>query len=87
MFFFLTHRDRKRKRFVKESGKEEQNKKIRTESGQIVHNKKRKNLYPFTTVSICERVVSVLTFHLFSCIIVMLCHLTTFQLRGMEEEI
>ncbi|XP_043952179.1 ATP-dependent RNA helicase DDX54 [Gambusia affinis] len=37
--------DRKRKRFVKESGKEEQNKKIRTESGQIVHNKKRKNFY------------------------------------------
>uniref|UniRef100_A0A3B5L7F9 ATP-dependent RNA helicase DDX54 n=1 Tax=Xiphophorus couchianus TaxID=32473 RepID=A0A3B5L7F9_9TELE len=39
------NQDRKRKRFVKESGKEEQNKKIRTESGQIVHNKKRKNFY------------------------------------------
>ncbi|KAK5616812.1 hypothetical protein CRENBAI_020501 [Crenichthys baileyi] len=37
--------DRKRKRFVKESGKEEQKKKIRTESGQIVNNKKRKNFY------------------------------------------
>lgn len=37
--------DRKRKRFVRESGKEEQNKKIRTESGQIVNSKKRKNFY------------------------------------------
>ncbi|XP_047229590.1 ATP-dependent RNA helicase DDX54 [Girardinichthys multiradiatus] len=37
--------DRKRKRFVKESGKEEQKKKIKTESGQIVNNKKRKNFY------------------------------------------
>ncbi|KAM4532368.1 ATP-dependent RNA helicase DDX54 [Fundulus diaphanus] len=37
--------DRKRKRFVRESGKEEQNKKIKTESGQIVNNKKRKNFY------------------------------------------
>ncbi|MEQ2259956.1 ATP-dependent RNA helicase ddx54 [Xenotaenia resolanae] len=37
--------DRKRKRFVKESGKDEQKKKIRTESGQIVNNKKRKNFY------------------------------------------
>ncbi|XP_038137953.1 ATP-dependent RNA helicase DDX54 [Cyprinodon tularosa] len=37
--------DRKRKRFVRESGKEEKNKKIRTESGQIVNSKKRKNFY------------------------------------------
>uniref|UniRef100_A0AAY5L0L2 ATP-dependent RNA helicase DDX54 n=1 Tax=Esox lucius TaxID=8010 RepID=A0AAY5L0L2_ESOLU len=41
-------RDRKRKRFVKESGKEADKKnKIRTESGQMVNNKNKKNLYPF----------------------------------------
>uniref|UniRef100_A0A3P8Y9Q4 ATP-dependent RNA helicase DDX54 n=1 Tax=Esox lucius TaxID=8010 RepID=A0A3P8Y9Q4_ESOLU len=40
--------DRKRKRFVKESGKEADKKnKIRTESGQMVNNKNKKNLYPF----------------------------------------
>uniref|UniRef100_A0A672Z6N4 ATP-dependent RNA helicase DDX54 n=1 Tax=Sphaeramia orbicularis TaxID=375764 RepID=A0A672Z6N4_9TELE len=36
--------DRKRKRFVKETGKEDQ-KKIRTESGQLVDKKKKKNFY------------------------------------------
>ncbi|XP_068190834.1 ATP-dependent RNA helicase DDX54 [Antennarius striatus] len=38
--------DRKRKRFVKESGKEDQKKKIRTDGGQVINNKKnRKNFY------------------------------------------
>uniref|UniRef100_A0A6Q2ZA50 ATP-dependent RNA helicase DDX54 n=1 Tax=Esox lucius TaxID=8010 RepID=A0A6Q2ZA50_ESOLU len=42
------NQDRKRKRFVKESGKEADKKnKIRTESGQMVNNKNKKNLYPF----------------------------------------
>jgi hypothetical protein len=39
-------RDRKRKRFVKETGKEaDQKKKKRTESGQMINNKNKKNLY------------------------------------------
>lgn len=55
---------------MRESGKEEQNKKIRTESGQIVNSKKRKNLYLFNNVSICARVaVFILIFSPFSCII------------------
>uniref|UniRef100_A0A8C7I617 ATP-dependent RNA helicase DDX54 n=1 Tax=Oncorhynchus kisutch TaxID=8019 RepID=A0A8C7I617_ONCKI len=38
--------DRKRKRFVKETGKEaDQKKKKRTESGQMINNKNKKNLY------------------------------------------
>lgn len=38
--------DRKRKRFVRETGKEDKNKKVRTESGQIVTSKrKKKNFY------------------------------------------
>uniref|UniRef100_A0A8C9Z6P1 ATP-dependent RNA helicase DDX54 n=1 Tax=Sander lucioperca TaxID=283035 RepID=A0A8C9Z6P1_SANLU len=39
--------DRKRKRFVREAGKEDQKKKIRTDGGQVINNNKnRKNLYP-----------------------------------------
>uniref|UniRef100_A0A3B5BBV9 ATP-dependent RNA helicase DDX54 n=1 Tax=Stegastes partitus TaxID=144197 RepID=A0A3B5BBV9_9TELE len=38
--------DRKRKRFVRESGKEDQKKKIRTDGGQVIsNNKNRKNFY------------------------------------------
>ncbi|XP_076613356.1 ATP-dependent RNA helicase DDX54 [Chaetodon auriga] len=38
--------DRKRKRFVKETGKEDQKKKIRTDGGQVIENKKnKKNFY------------------------------------------
>ncbi|KAA8584573.1 hypothetical protein FQN60_008358 [Etheostoma spectabile] len=38
--------DRKRKRFVREAGKEDQKKKIRTDGGQVINNKKnRKNFY------------------------------------------
>uniref|UniRef100_A0A7N6B4L8 RNA helicase n=1 Tax=Anabas testudineus TaxID=64144 RepID=A0A7N6B4L8_ANATE len=39
--------DRKKKRFVTETGKEDHKKKIRTDGGQVISNKKnRKNLYP-----------------------------------------
>uniref|UniRef100_A0A3Q4GDS0 RNA helicase n=1 Tax=Neolamprologus brichardi TaxID=32507 RepID=A0A3Q4GDS0_NEOBR len=39
--------DRKRKRFVRETGKEDQKKTIKTDSGQVISKKKnRKNLYP-----------------------------------------
>ncbi|XP_044030457.1 ATP-dependent RNA helicase DDX54 [Siniperca chuatsi] len=38
--------DRKRKRFVRETGKEDQKKKIKTDGGQVITNKKnRKNFY------------------------------------------
>ncbi|KAM7368968.1 hypothetical protein PAMP_013268 [Pampus punctatissimus] len=38
--------DRKRKRFVRDTGKEDQKKKIRTDGGQVIANKKnRKNFY------------------------------------------
>ncbi|XP_026032755.1 ATP-dependent RNA helicase DDX54-like [Astatotilapia calliptera] len=38
--------DRKRKHFVRETGKEDQKKKIKTDSGQVISNKKnRKNFY------------------------------------------
>uniref|UniRef100_A0A8C9ZEB7 ATP-dependent RNA helicase DDX54 n=1 Tax=Sander lucioperca TaxID=283035 RepID=A0A8C9ZEB7_SANLU len=38
--------DRKRKRFVREAGKEDQKKKIRTDGGQVINNNKnRKNFY------------------------------------------
>ncbi len=41
----VIHRDRKRKRFVRETGKEDQKKKIRTDGGMVIENKKnRKNL-------------------------------------------
>uniref|UniRef100_A0A7N6AKD0 ATP-dependent RNA helicase DDX54 n=1 Tax=Anabas testudineus TaxID=64144 RepID=A0A7N6AKD0_ANATE len=40
--------DRKKKRFVTETGKEDHKKKIRTDGGQVISNKKnRKNLYKF----------------------------------------
>ncbi|TMS08531.1 ATP-dependent RNA helicase DDX54 [Larimichthys crocea] len=45
--------DRKRKRFVRETGKEDQKKKIRIDSGQVISNKKnKKNLYPFNKTSL-----------------------------------
>lgn len=37
--------DRKRKRFVRDTGKEDKNKKIRTESGQVVSGKKKKKSF------------------------------------------
>ncbi|XP_067293615.1 ATP-dependent RNA helicase DDX54 isoform X2 [Pseudorasbora parva] len=37
--------DRKRKRFVRDTGKEDKNKKIRTESGQVVRGKKKKRSF------------------------------------------
>ncbi|KAG7476441.1 hypothetical protein MATL_G00082970 [Megalops atlanticus] len=37
--------DRKRKRFVRETGKEDKKKKVRTESGQLVRNAGKKNFY------------------------------------------
>ncbi|KAL0965470.1 hypothetical protein UPYG_G00281710 [Umbra pygmaea] len=37
--------DRKRKRFVKETGNDTDKKKLRTESGQLVNHKNRKNFY------------------------------------------
>lgn len=41
------NRDRKRKRFVRETGKDDQKKKIKTDGGQVIANKKnKKNLYP-----------------------------------------
>lgn len=45
----VVNRDRKRKRFVRETGKEDQKKKkIKTDGGQVIANKtNRKNLYPF----------------------------------------
>lgn len=49
----VINRDRKRKRFVKETGKDDQKKKIRTDGGQIINNKKnRKNLYPSNKISL-----------------------------------
>nr|XP_015221580.1 PREDICTED: ATP-dependent RNA helicase DDX54 [Lepisosteus oculatus] len=37
--------DRKKKRFVRETGKEDQKKKVRTESGQLISSSYKKNLY------------------------------------------
>ncbi|XP_035245567.1 ATP-dependent RNA helicase DDX54 [Anguilla anguilla] len=37
--------DRKKKRFVRETGKEDKKKKVRTESGQVVSSKKKKSFY------------------------------------------
>ncbi len=45
----VPRRDRKRKRFVQDTGKDDKSKKIRTESGQVVNSnskKRKKNLYP-----------------------------------------
>lgn len=74
----VVNRDRKRKRFVRETGKEDQKKrKIKIDDGQVIANKKnKKNLYPFWQ-----------TLSFTVCSIVLLYHLTTFQLWGMEEEI
>lgn len=89
----VINRDRKRKRFVRESGKEDQKKKIRTDGGQVIKNKKnRKNLYPSNKISLCTCLLLLLflfslTLTIFICIVEVLNHLTTFQLRGVEEEI
>lgn len=54
-------RDRKRKRFIRDTGKEDKKNKIKTESGQVVSAKKsKKNLYPFIWRSGCSYVDSVL---------------------------
>lgn len=37
--------DRKRKRFVRDTGKEDKKQKVRLENGQVVSNKKKKNFY------------------------------------------
>ncbi|KAG9353870.1 hypothetical protein JZ751_011994 [Albula glossodonta] len=37
--------DRKRKRFVRETGKEDKKKKVKTESGQVVNSSKKKSFY------------------------------------------
>lgn len=84
-FLPFYHRDRKKKRFVRESGKEDK-KKIKTESGQIVGNKNRKNLYPSGKMP-----VSLFCFieHVYNLFVLFepLCHLTSCQLWGVEEEI
>uniref|UniRef100_A0A4W6CDC2 RNA helicase n=1 Tax=Lates calcarifer TaxID=8187 RepID=A0A4W6CDC2_LATCA len=47
--------DRKRKRFVRDTGKEDQKKKIRIDGGQVISNKKnKKNLYPSNKMSLCR---------------------------------
>lgn len=71
----IIRRDRKRKRFVRETGKEDQKKKIRIDSGQVISNKKnKKNLYPFNKTSLikCLPVLLLLfpyTLTIFSCIV------------------
>lgn len=84
-------RDRKRKRFVRETGKEDQKKKIKTDSGQVISKKKnRKNLYPSNKKLLC--VLLLMTFFstpmtMLSYTVKMLYHLTTCQLWGVEEKI
>lgn len=69
----VLNRDRKRKRFVREIGKDDQKKKIKMDDGQVIANKKnKKNLYP--SDELC------LSLSVFFCVIVPLVHLTTFQL-------
>lgn len=84
-------RDRKRKRFVRETGKEDQKKKIKTDSGQVISNKKnRKNLYPSNKKLLCV-LLSMTLFStpmtILSCTVKMLYHLTTCQLWGVKEKI
>lgn len=71
----IIRRDRKRKRFVRETGKEDQKKKIRIDSGQVISNKKnKKNLYPFNKISLVKYLPVLLllfphTLTIFSCIV------------------
>lgn len=71
----IIRRDRKRKRFVRETGKEDQKKKIRIDSGQVISNKKnKKNLYPFNKTSLVKCLLFLLllfphTLTIFSCIV------------------
>lgn len=85
----IANRDRKRKRFVRETGKEDQKKKIRTDGGQVISNKKnRKNLYPSNNICLCVLVSHFpFTLTVFFCTLKLLCRLTTSQLRGVEEEV
>lgn len=72
-------RDRKRKRFVCDAGRDDQKKKLRLDSGQVIGNKKnKKNLYPLCGLFLPS---------IFSGVVEMLYHLTTRQLRGVEEKI
>uniref|UniRef100_A0A8C7WM86 RNA helicase n=1 Tax=Oryzias sinensis TaxID=183150 RepID=A0A8C7WM86_9TELE len=49
------NQDRKRKRFVTETRKEDHKKKIKTENNRVVVNKKnRKNLYPSSKINMCR---------------------------------
>lgn len=78
----IANRDRKRKRFVRETGKEDQKKKIRTDGGQVISNKKnRKNLYPSNNICLCFPLT------IFLCTLKLWCRLTTSQLRGVEEKV
>uniref|UniRef100_A0A669D9A3 ATP-dependent RNA helicase DDX54 n=1 Tax=Oreochromis niloticus TaxID=8128 RepID=A0A669D9A3_ORENI len=76
--------DRKKKRFVRETGKEDQKKKIKTDSGQVISNKKnRKNLYPSNKKLLCVLLLMTLfstPMSMLSCTVKMLYHLTTCQL-------
>lgn len=66
-----------------DSGKGDPKKKIRTEGGQVIANKKsKKNLYPFVQKPLLLALTdSVL------CAVTVLCRLTASQLRAVEEEI
>lgn len=71
---FIIPRDRKKKRFVREVGKEDHKKKIKTDGGQVIANKKnRKNLYP---LCVLIRFYCSLTLTICSCDVETLCPLT-----------
>lgn len=66
---------------MRETGKEDQKKKIKTDSGQVISNKKnRKNLYPSNKKLLCV-LLSMTLFStpmtILSCTVKMLYHLTT----------
>lgn len=86
----LLCRDRKRKRFVRESGPENHKHKVHTDSGQVISNKKnKKNLYPNIFQGVCLLILQfVLLLHctykytLRYCLTLMTC-----QLWGVEEKV
>lgn len=62
VLFFSPSRDRKRKRFVRETGKDNQKKKIKTDGGQVIsHKKNKKNLYPSNKMLLCVLLLLLLT--------------------------
>lgn len=71
----IVFRDRKRKRFVRDTGKEDQKKKIRIDGGQVISNKKnKKNLYPSNKMSLCVLIYcydcySLPLLTIFSCVV------------------